>query len=80
MVDLVEEQLRRASHDKSVKAVILKVNSPGGEVLASDDIYNLIEKFQSKSGKPTFRTISGQRGLPRNPRPTAPRRNATTVG
>jgi protease IV len=52
MVDLVEEQLRRAAHDKSVKAVILKVNSPGGEVLASDDIYNLIEKFQSKSSKP----------------------------
>jgi protease-4 len=52
MVDLVEDQLRRAAQDKNVKAVILKVNSPGGEVLASDDIYNLVEKFQNKSGKP----------------------------
>ncbi len=54
MVDLIEDQLKRAAKDNSVKAVILKVNSPGGEVLASDDIYNLVEKFQSKSGKPVI--------------------------
>jgi protease-4 len=52
MVEVVEEQFRRAADDKRVKAVILKVNSPGGEVLASDDIYNIIEKFQHKTGKP----------------------------
>src|SRR4029450_5729008 len=49
---VVEEQFRRAAEDKRVKAVILKVNSPGGEVLASDDIYNIIEKFQNKTQKP----------------------------
>ncbi len=52
MVDVIEDQLNRATKEQSVKAVILKVNSPGGEVLASDDIYHLIEKFQNKSGKP----------------------------
>lgn len=52
MVDLVEEQLRIAADDKRVKAVVLKVNSPGGEVLASDDIYRLVEDFQRKTGKP----------------------------
>jgi protease-4 len=52
MVDVVEEQFKRAAEDKRVKAVILKVNSPGGEVLASDDIYNIIEKFQRKTSKP----------------------------
>jgi protease IV len=52
MIDLVDDQLRRAAEDKNVKAVILKINSPGGEVLASDDIYHLVQKFQSKSGKP----------------------------
>jgi uracil phosphoribosyltransferase len=52
MVDLIEEQFRRASEDRNVKAVILKVNSPGGEVLASDDISKLIEKFQNNSRKP----------------------------
>jgi protease-4 len=52
MVDVIEEQFKRAAEDKHVKAVILKVNSPGGEVLASDDIYNIIEKFQRTSHKP----------------------------
>jgi len=52
MVDVIEEQFKRAAEDKHVKAVILKVNSPGGEVLASDDIYNIIEKFQRTSKKP----------------------------
>ncbi len=54
MVEVVEEQFKRAAEDKSVKAVILKVNSPGGEVLASDDIYNLIERFQQKHNKPVI--------------------------
>src|SRR6185503_19815994 len=40
MVQLVEDQLKLAGKDVHVKAVLLKVNSPGGEVLASDDIYN----------------------------------------
>jgi len=52
MVDVIKDQFKRAAEDKHVKAVILKVNSPGGEVLASDDIYNIIEDFQAKSGKP----------------------------
>jgi len=54
LVDVVEEQFKRAAEDKRVKAVILKVNSPGGEVLASDDIYNIIEKFQRETRKPVI--------------------------
>jgi protease IV len=46
MVDVIKAQLDRASEDRHVKAVILKVDSPGGEVLASDDIYNAIRDFQ----------------------------------
>src|SRR6185436_12705666 len=34
MVDTIADQLKLASKDDSVKAVILKVNSPGGEVMA----------------------------------------------
>ncbi len=53
LVDLVHDQLDRAAHDKHVKAVILKVDSPGGEVLASDDIYRLLQEFQTgDSAKP----------------------------
>ena len=46
MVDVIKAQLDRALDDRRVKAVILKVDSPGGEVLASDEISNAIKNFQ----------------------------------
>ena len=52
MVDYIRDQFKTAAQDERVKAVVLKVNSPGGEVLASDDIANIIAKFQRDSGKP----------------------------
>lgn len=54
MVDVVREQLRRAKKDKRVQAVLLKVDSPGGEVLASDEIAKALTKFQEESGKPVI--------------------------
>jgi protease-4 len=54
MVDVIQAQLDRASEDARVKAVILKVDSPGGEVLASDDISKAIAKFQTDSKKPVI--------------------------
>ena len=62
MVDVIQAQLDRARDDKRVKAVILKVDSPGGEVLASDEICKAIREFQSDEaddhGKP------GRKGKP----------------
>ena len=53
MVDVIKAQLKRAEEDDKVKAVILKVDSPGGEVLASDEISRAISEFQTKPhGKP----------------------------
>ena len=52
MVDVIKAQLDRAKEDERVKAVILKVDSPGGEVMASDEINKVIAKFQDESGKP----------------------------
>jgi protease-4 len=57
MVELVEDQLKLAGEDDKVKAVLLKVNSPGGEVLASDDIYNAIVKFQNEHDKPVIASM-----------------------
>jgi protease-4 len=54
LVSVIKEQLRLAQEDRDVKAVILKVDSPGGEVLASDEIANAIRKFQKNSGKPVI--------------------------
>ena len=62
MVDIIKAQLDRAADDKHVKAVILKMDSPGGEVLASDEIYNAVRDFQEdeadEHGKP------GRKGKP----------------
>jgi len=52
LIDVIQAQLDRAKDDHRVKAVILKVDSPGGEVLASDEIYREIKDFQKDSGKP----------------------------
>jgi protease IV len=52
MVDVIKAQLDRAKGDRRVKAVILKVDSPGGEVLASDEIYRALSDFQKASSKP----------------------------
>lgn len=55
LVDVVKAQLDRAAEDHKVKAVLLKVDSPGGEVLASDDIAQAIADFQSDTnGKPVI--------------------------
>lgn len=52
MVDVIKAQFDRAADDKRVKAVILKVDSPGGEVMASDEINKVIAKFEDESDKP----------------------------
>lgn len=57
VVELIEDQLKLAGKDDRVKAVLLKVNSPGGEVLASDDIYNAILKFQNEHNKPVIASM-----------------------
>jgi len=53
----IEDKLKLAAQDSRVKAVILRVNSPGGEVLASDDIAAAIVKFQQKHNKPVIASM-----------------------
>jgi protease IV len=59
MVTLIEEQLKAAEADPDVKAVLLKVDSPGGEVLAADAIYRALQAFQKKSRKPVIASMGG---------------------
>jgi protease IV len=59
-VDLIKTQLKRAKEDRDVEAVILRVDSPGGEALASDEIYRLIMDFQKGAhGKPVIASMGG---------------------
>jgi protease IV len=57
MVEVIKAQLKEAGENARIKAVILKVDSPGGEVLASDEIYRLISDFQEKTGKPVVASM-----------------------
>jgi protease-4 len=50
MVQETVSQLEKAAADPSIKAVILKVNSPGGSVTASDVLYHEIMKYKEVSG------------------------------
>lgn len=43
----IQSVLGALEKDYKVKGVILRVNSPGGSVLASDDIYRAVKKLQS---------------------------------
>ena len=50
------EQLRRARLDESVKAVVLRVDSPGGSSFASEQILNEIQALQN-AGKPVVASM-----------------------
>lgn len=52
----ITEQLRKAREDKSVKAVVLRINSPGGSALASDIMWNEINLLKAK--KPVIASMS----------------------
>jgi protease-4 len=51
-VSLFREKLDEARHDKRVKAVVLRINSPGGGVTASDIMYQDLINFRHDTGKP----------------------------
>ena len=46
MVSRIKKQLDLAGADARIKAVVLRIDSPGGEVLASDEIALAITEFQ----------------------------------
>src|SRR5262245_25067286 len=51
-VSLFRERLDAAAQDRRVKAVVLRINSPGGAVTASDIMYQDLCHFRKETGKP----------------------------
>ena len=49
--DTIVENIQSATQDKSVKAMVLRVNSPGGDVWASELITNALNEFKD-TGRP----------------------------
>ena len=51
MAEVAIKKIERATKDESVKGLLLYLNTPGGEVTASDKIYHAAMKF-SETGRP----------------------------
>lgn len=51
-VDELAARLEKARRDPELKAVVLRMNSPGGSVTASDIMYNEVRRFREQTGKP----------------------------
>ncbi|MFT5683802.1 MAG: protease-4 [Myxococcota bacterium] len=56
--ETIVAQLNQARKDASVKAVVLRVDSPGGSAFASDDIWRAVERIKEK-GKPVIVSMGG---------------------
>ena len=52
----IVKNINKARDDKSVKGIVLRVNSPGGDVYASSMITNALEEFQS-TGRPVITSM-----------------------
>jgi protease IV len=57
MIASVKEQLTRAAKDENVKAVVLRINTPGGTVTASDIIYHELKRFKASRKVPIVASI-----------------------
>ena len=52
MVDDLRLQCKQAAEDPKVKAVVVEIDSPGGEVTASDILYNAVRNIRDVAHKP----------------------------
>ena len=55
--DTLAAELRDAAHDDAIKAVVLRIDSPGGSVFASEVIRREVEALR-KTGKPVVASMS----------------------
>jgi protease IV len=54
----MKEILAKAEKDDDIAGVILRINSPGGTVAASDIIYHEIQQFESRKKVPVYACIT----------------------
>jgi protease IV len=54
----LRNQLRQAAKDGRVKAIVLEIDSPGGSVVASDQMYESIREFKETTSKPVVVSMS----------------------
>ena len=55
----IKEELEKAAKDDRIKAVVLKINSPGGTVSAADVILHELKAFKATTGVPVVVCLQG---------------------
>lgn len=53
----VTARLQQAAEDEAIKALLLRINSPGGGVTASDEVYYRIRAFAEATGVPVVASL-----------------------
>lgn len=59
MIDEFREALKKAESDRKIAALIIRINSPGGTVAASDILHHEILRFKEKTGKRVVASLMG---------------------
>lgn len=59
LVARVKEELQKAQEDRSIVGVIVKINSPGGTVTATDTIYHELMQFKKRSSVRVTACLTG---------------------
>ena len=59
LVSEIRETLQKADQDADIAGLIIKINSPGGTVSASDIIYHELTNFRSRKQVPVYACITG---------------------
>lgn len=57
MVATLKEELTRAAQDDKIKALVIRINSPGGTVTASDILYHELRTFKESKKVPVVASI-----------------------
>ena len=57
MLATFKEELTRAAKDDKIKAVVVRINSPGGTVTASDILYHELREFKTKKKVPVIASM-----------------------
>jgi len=59
LVAQIKEELQKAQGDRAIVGVIVKINSPGGTVTATDTIYHELMQFKKRTGVRTIACMTG---------------------
>ncbi len=57
MIATLKEELTRAAKDEKIKALVIRINSPGGTVTASDILYHELRTFKNTKNIPVVASI-----------------------